>query len=227
MCKCDCGNEIIATGNCLKSGDTKSCGCLNNEKRSALGKSSKKYNTYDLSGNYGIGYTLKNEVFYFDLEDYDRIKNYCWFIDNRGYVLTNTFGVETHKMIQMHRLLTNFPKDKDVDHINHNTTDNRKKNLRVCLHRDNQKNIKLASDNTSGVTGVHWDKTRNSWFASIQSNNKTINIGRFTNFDDAVKARKEAEEKYFGEYSYDESMKKAKELGVPIISEEDFLKMIG
>lgn len=87
--------------------------------------------------------------------------------------------------------------------------------------------MKLASDNTSGVTGVYWDKTRNNWFSCIQANNKTINLGRFINFNDAVKARKEAEKIYFGEYSYDESMKKAKDLGIPIISEEDFLKMIG
>ena len=37
----------------------------------------KKYNTYDLSGEYGIGYTSKGEEFYFDLDDYDKIKDYC------------------------------------------------------------------------------------------------------------------------------------------------------
>lgn len=207
LCKCDCGNEVVTTGNCLNNGSAKSCGCLNTEKRILLGKSSKKYNTYDLSGECGIGYTLKGEEFYFDLEDYDLIKDYCWFIDDRGYVLANTFGTEKHKMIQMHRLLTDFPKDRDVDHINHNTRDNKKVNLRICLHCDNQKNLKLSSDNTSGVTGVHWDKARNSWTVQIQVNNKLLNLGRFINFEDAVKTRKEAEEKYFGEYSYDNSIK--------------------
>lgn len=207
VCKCDCGNEITTTGSSLKKGSTKSCGCLNTEKRKLLGKSSKKYNTYDLSGDYGIGRTLKNEEFYFDIEDYEQIKEYCWFIDNRGYVLANTFGEEKHKMIQMHRLLLNFPEGKDIDHINHNTKDNRKMNLRVCLHRDNQKNIKLSSSNTSGVTGVSWDKNRNSWKVQMQANNKSIITSRFANFEDAVKARKEAEDKYFGEFSYDNSMK--------------------
>lgn len=42
LCKCDCGNEIVTTGNCLKRGHTKSCGCLNTEKRILLGKNSKK-----------------------------------------------------------------------------------------------------------------------------------------------------------------------------------------
>ena len=46
----------------------------------------KKYNTYDLTGEYGIGYTSKDEEFYFDLEDYDKIKDYCWRITMQGYV---------------------------------------------------------------------------------------------------------------------------------------------
>ena len=51
-------------------------------------------------------------------------------------------------------------------------------------------------------------------------------LGRYSDFDEAVKMRKEAEKIYFGEYSYDESMKKAKQLGIPILSEQDFIKMI-
>ena len=86
--------------------------------------------------------------------------------------------------------------------------------------------MKLCSDNTSGVTGVSWDKSKNNWIAHIQSNNKSIYIGRYSDFDEAVKMRKEAEKIYFGEYSYDESMKKAKQLGIPILSEEDFINMI-
>lgn len=227
VCLCDCGNVIVTTGNSLKQGHTKSCGCLNNEKRSLLGKSSKRYNQYDLSGKYGVGWTNNtNEEFYFDLEDYDKIKDYCWFLDNRGYILANTFNSKKHKMVQMHRLLMNYPKNKDVDHINHNTKDNRKSNLRICFHRDNQKNLKLSIDNTSGVTGVSWDKNKNNWIVQIQCNNNPIYLGRYIDFKDAVKARKEAEKIYFGEYSYDESMKKANELGIPIISEGEFVQMI-
>ncbi|WP_368488451.1 hypothetical protein [Clostridium sp. BJN0013] len=37
-----------------------------------------KYNTYDLTGEYGIGYDAKGNIFYFDLEDYDRIKDFYW-----------------------------------------------------------------------------------------------------------------------------------------------------
>ena len=55
------------------------------------------------------------------------------------------------------------------------------------------------SSNKSGYTGVSWDKFRNKWFSSIRVNNKNINLGRYTLIIDAVKARIEAEIKYFNE----------------------------
>ena len=78
ICDCDCGNEAIVTTKRLKSGATRSCGCLAKEIHSGL----QKPNDYDLSGEYGIGYTTKGEEFYFDLEDYDKIKDIRWYIKN-------------------------------------------------------------------------------------------------------------------------------------------------
>lgn len=77
LCQCDCGNQKIILGTSLRHGRTKSCGCFDKETSAIQGKLNKKYNTYDLSGEYGIGYTSKGEEFYFDLEDYDKIKDYC------------------------------------------------------------------------------------------------------------------------------------------------------
>ena len=76
FCKCDCGNYVTVKGNHLKSGNTKSCGCLDSEIVSKRNKDNKKFNEYNLSGEYGIGYTAKGEEFYFDLEDYYKIKDY-------------------------------------------------------------------------------------------------------------------------------------------------------
>lgn len=81
LCKCDCGNEVVVFANNLGK-TTWSCGCFAKENMSKI---KKKYNTYDLSGEYGIGYTSKNEEFYFDLEDYDKIKDYYWYRDQTGY----------------------------------------------------------------------------------------------------------------------------------------------
>ena len=66
-------------------------------------------------------------------------------------------------------------------------------------------NAKLRSNNTSGVTGVSFNKKRNKWVSTICINKKRIQLGGFDNFEDAILARKQAEEKYFGEYSYDNS----------------------
>lgn len=89
ICRCECGNIIIARGSDLKRGHTTSCGCRQKSIAANIGFNNKKHNKYDLSGEYGIGYTFQGKEFYFDLDDYDKIKNYCWYIDNQnGYVMT-------------------------------------------------------------------------------------------------------------------------------------------
>lgn len=201
-CICDCGNITVVRGATLKNKTSTSCGCVHKQMVRELGYANKKYNTYDLSGEYGIGYTSKGEEFYFDLEDYNKIKDYCWNIDNKGYVV----GWQSSGLCLFHVLVMNPKKGEDVDHIHHKKNDNRKSKLRIVTRSQNQMNVALSSNNTSGVTGVHFDKNEQKWKAQIGINYKRIYLGSFDNFDDAVKARKEAEEKYFGEYSYDNSM---------------------
>ena len=94
----------------------------------------------------------------------------------------------------------------DVDHINHDLLDNRKSNLRVTTKSQNQMNNKLAKNNTSGVTGVSYCKESGKWVSYIHLYNKRITLGYFIDFDDAVKARLNAEDEYFKEYSYKNSI---------------------
>lgn len=204
-CRCDCGNETIVLGCNLKKKSVMSCGCLSKEKSSRQGKLAKRYNTYDLTGEYGIGYTLSGEPFYFDLEDYDKIKDYCWYRTNYDYVIAKIpNGNDSH--IKLHNLL--FPDAQKVDHIKHINYDNRKSQLRPVTSSQNMMNRKINKNNKSGYKGVHWDKNKNKWIAFISIDRKTYSKG-FKAFEDAVKQRKEWEEKYFGEYSYDNSMKGA------------------
>lgn len=187
----------MARGYGLRNGHINSCGCLHKESARKTGKANKKYNTYDLTGEYGIGYTLKGEPFYFDLEDYDLIKDYCWAMDNYGY-LYNKSGT---KIILMHRLLMNAPKGKVVDHIYHCTNDNRKSQLRICSYSENAMN-KAKSNSSSGITGVYWYSREEKWSAEIGINGKSIRLGLFNDKDEAIKARKMAEQKYYGDYAY-------------------------
>lgn len=71
----------------------------------------------------------------------------------------------------------------------------------------NTYNSRLYKNNTSGVTGVKWHKRDKVLGSSIKVNYKNIYLGRSDNFEEAVRIRKQAEEKYFGEYSYDNSQK--------------------
>ena len=101
----------------------------------------------------------------------------------------------------MHRLITNCPDNMMVDHIyqvSKGICDNRKSNLEVC--NATQNNINRQSINVSGYTGVSYDTNRGKWKASISVNNRTVNLGRFDNIEDAINARKNAEIKYRNEY---------------------------
>lgn len=131
-----------------------------------------------------------------DKEDLNLIQNKKWSTNKDNYVISGS----TKPFIYLHRLIMNVD-DKYVDHINGDTLDNRKSNLRIVSNSDNLKNrVKLPKSNTSGILGVRFRKDRNKWYAEIQCNNQKINLGSYIEKDDAIKARLEAEIKYFGEY---------------------------
>lgn len=210
LCRCSCGNsnDIVVLGKDLKSKHTKSCGCLKSEKTSQLGLSKNKQNLIDLSSkNYAIGYTSKGEEFWFDKEDYDLIKNYCWYYDARGYVVAR--GKGDNNRIALHTLVMSpIPDGMVVDHKchpprNEKKVDNRKSNLEIKTISQNNINSSMYLNNTSGIKGVSWHKRIEKWRAYIQVDKKNIHLGYFINLQDAINARKTAEIKYFGEYRYD------------------------
>ena len=209
-CNCSCGKEnLLIIGTHLTSGNTKSCGCLQKKIVKKIGKNNKQYNKYDLSGEYGIGWTNNtNTEFYFDLEDYEKIKNFCWRNNDDDYILTHDSKSNNYSNIWIHRLILNVDQeDIEIDHKNHNKRDNRKENLRISIHSKNGKNKGLFKNNKSSTSDVCWHKASQKWQARICVDNKRIYLGCFADLNEAIKVRKEAEQKYFGEYSYDNSIK--------------------
>lgn len=202
LCQCQCVEKTLITVSTdrLNSGVTKSCGCLRKE---TVSKLSKKYNKYDLSGDYGIGWTSNtNEEFYFDLDDYDKIKNYCWHKNNNGYIqYIKNNGHFYGENIIISRLIMNAPNDLVVDHINHNLLDNRKSNLRLATISQNAMNSKPRNNCSSKSTGV-WKDSNNKWCAALTIDDNFIWLGRFEKEEDAIDIRIEAENKYFKEFSY-------------------------
>jgi hypothetical protein len=100
------------------------------------------------------------------------------------------------------------PLEKLVDHINGDKADNRIKNLRLVTNQQNLFNkSSLSKRNFSGFTGVFWSKKARKWQVSIVYNGKNIYLGLYSNKEDAIKARKEAEIKYYGEFRRQESEK--------------------
>ena len=131
-----------------------------------------------------------------DIDDIDKVKEYRWGLYNRGYVICTNKSNKT----SLHRFIMNCPKDKVVDHINHDKLDNRKCNLRICTQQQNTINKCKSKVNTSGHTGVSWHKKGNKWQVHICVNNKQMHLGVYDDLEEAIKVRKEAEMKYFGEY---------------------------
>lgn len=130
-----------------------------------------------------------------DISDIERCKLVKWY-HRKNKKLDYTYGKVNTKTIMLHRYLLNAPDNLVVDHIDGNPMNNQKSNLRICSRQQNSMN--MHKDKFIGVT---YDKERNKWISQICVNYKTIHLGRYENFEDAVLVRKNAERKYFGQYS--------------------------
>lgn len=203
LCKCDCGAETCASSTQLTKGRKKSCGCLNIEKmRERAIKRNKemaKYCDYEIQEDYVIMYTPKGESFLVDLDIFNKIKYFNCSLDKNGYVICRTSRKNRFKL---HRFIMGASDGEVVDHKNHDITDNRRTNLRLTTAQKNNWNHKVFKNNTSGYTGVCWIKNRQKWRAWITVNHKVIILGLFKDKQDAIVARRNAENEFFGEFSY-------------------------
>lgn len=203
LCECSCEDRkrVIVLGDYLKAGYTKSCGCINKARISEYNKYNKrKTNIYNLNGEYGIGWTSNtNNEFYFDLEDFDKIKDYCW---NEHILVNGYHSLETRvhgssETVRMHWLIVG----KESDHKDRNPLNNRKNNLRQANYAENAQNHSKRKDNTSGITGVTFNKQANQWQVWININKKRTHLGYFITKYDAIVTRLKAEQKYYGEFA--------------------------
>ncbi len=84
----------------------------------------------------------------------------------------------------------------EVDHIDHNRSNNKITNLRIVSRTINNRNKTFQKNNTSGTMGVRWHKSSKRWRAEIKVQGKKIHLGAFKIIEDAKKCRKEGIAKY-------------------------------
>lgn len=157
-------------------------------------------NEIELLDTHGVLH-LGSFLFLFDLEDLPIIQNHIWYRDKDGYLVSCYYFNGRQRFVRFHRIVMRAQPGQVVDHINKDRSDNRKQNLRCCSRSENVRNRGLCSSNTSGVTGVFFDKARDKWVASITYEHKRILIGRFSAKEDAVAARLAKESELFNEFA--------------------------
>ena len=112
-----------------------------------------------------------------------------------GYVMITLFN----KSYYAHRLAFLYMVNEmpeQVDHINHDRTDNRWPNLRQSSMAGNRLNMSKSKANTSGTTGVYWNSDLSKWQVKIGVEGKSLHVGVFDDLDDAIAARMDANKKY-------------------------------
>lgn len=200
-CMCDCGNYTIVSSSSLrnKTNPTLSCGCY--KKEIIHKQKNTKENQWVIDGETTIGITSSGDRFYIDTEDYTKVKNYCWRINKRGYVVANSRD-GSNREIRLHRFVMNVTDKKIiVDHKNWDKTNNRKNNIRIATKSQNNINIKRKSNNTTGYTGVTFNKRIGKYCARISKNGVRTFLGYFDDINNAIEARHNAEINIHGEWS--------------------------
>jgi len=126
----------------------------------------------------------------FDVQDFDIVKKYRWYISGTGYAC-HKFN---NKNVKFHHLLMGKKDGLVTDHINRNKLDNRRKNLRFVTHKNNCRN--------NNVEGISWSKNRKKWIAQIGIDGGKKHLGSFELREDALKARRQGELKYWGDIKF-------------------------
>ena len=190
-CECKCGTIRDVQQRYLLKGLSKSCGCLKAEVQS-------KPNRYEFISDGVRLWTNNGDEYYISTVDFDRVHKWSWRKRNDGYFHAKVNG----KDISLHKFILGYDGPLNIDHRDNNRANNRRDNLRQASIAQNAWNSKIANNNTSGVTGVHFSKTQQRWVARIMVNGRRIGLGSYIDKQDAINARYDAEQRYYGEWSY-------------------------
>lgn len=181
-CKCKCGNEVFVTRVNLLSGKQTSCGNCQ-----SIIDEGRWYRYVDSAG----------DSFIFDKDDLVLARSYTWKVNPYGYAAAK----ENKKTLIFSRLLLAAGDGEFVDHINGDTRDNRKENLRLASKLENQRNMRIPIHNSSGYKGVSYRTDRGKYRAYISIHNRLVHLGYFEKAEEAAHAYDEAARFFYGEFA--------------------------
>ena len=141
-----------------------------------------------------------------DKEDFESLSKFKWYahkIGQKSYAARMTTSVGRKRgLIHMHRQILGLPTNKVVDHIDGNGLNNSKSNIRLCSRAENLRNRGRQVNNTSGYSGVAWNKRHRYWEVYIKAGGGRIRLGYFRDKIDAINARMDGAYKYHKEFAY-------------------------
>ena len=175
-CRCDCGNTILTEAFNIRNGKVRSCGCIRIKKLKQLQERE------DLTGKrFGL-LTVSNAT---EGREYGHILWHCR-CDCGGEIDVPTTSLKSGNTQSCGCLLRNKP-GPNLEYVEN-----------TCVNFIESGTV--FKNNTSGYRGVSWDKSHSSWCSYITFQKKKHFLGRFSRLEDAVKVRKSAEERLFGEF---------------------------
>jgi hypothetical protein len=175
ICECMCGNQVSVSGNNLRKGHTKSCGCLKLADEDIVGKQFGQLTVLSRSNERKVR------------GKYARIQYQC--------------RCDCGKILLVYRdsLINEDIKSCGCLNLNKDIPENLRQEFIEGTQISKIQN-KITKANKSGIVGVNWDKSRKKWMAGIRFKGHRYNLGYFDNLEDAAKIRQEAEKQFFGEF---------------------------
>jgi AP2 domain. len=133
-----------------------------------------------------------------DDDMFEYLNQWKWRCGKGGYALRTSKGED----IYLHHLVLTTPEGKQVDHIDRNTFNNCRSNLRLCNKSENQRNRPLSKNNTSGFKGITYCMRDHVWFSRIKLFFKEMHLGSFKTSEEAAHVYDKRAVELFGEFAW-------------------------